>query len=675
MATLETWALDGVSLSSGNFTLLELNVDPPKARPDWLTAADSEGAALARQPLHENRTITMKLRVAQQASMNAALDQIGVIRDKLYTASETPNGLTLVWTPANSTRTVTFDVLHGEIPELPVGLDGQAYSWFQQRPVITLEMTARPYWYGSEVTTSTATSATPFVTLEVPSVPGDVAALGRLIVTDNATQLRRHVEWGLENVYYNSGLSLLVDSDSMVTSGYSGTATTRTGAYDPNATGNNVIRTTLFGSSLVAMCNTGVLAHIGAYRVKARVYATADSRVRLAWRTGDASYVNNPWDAPPVFNAWSEVDLGVIQIGPVTTGTQRWDGIVQAYSPNAVSGTVDVDYLTLVPAGEGYGKAYVPPRVYQPGALAAFDDFDNMTPAANLNTRTPSLGAAWVTAGMATDFTGQATLPSTGSPTVVRATGPTDTSPRVGVLGSAMTEQEVSARIWWFNYGFGNSRSGVVARYVDINNYLTAYVTTVSVAGALVAQLVMSKVIAGVSTVLASKEMTSLPGSNQFLVVSLIAHADGTASAALTGRDGAPVYLTVAATDTTIATAGTIASGKAGIYDMQPAAAGATWFRYYDNVGVFTPATEQPVVYAGRKLEVRSAETVRQDSAGTYYGTTPAYRGSRFLVPPGTSRVLVKARRLSVEYAADDPVTDSTTIQVAYTPRGLVVPR
>jgi hypothetical protein len=37
--------------------------------------------------------------------------------------------------------------------------------------------------------------------------------------------------------------------------------------------------------------------------------------------------------------------------------------------------------------------------------------------------------------------------------------------------------------------------------------------------------------------------------------------------------------------------------------------------------------------------------------------------------------VLAKARRNDVETALDDQVTDSTKIQVAYTPRYLAVPR
>jgi hypothetical protein len=44
-------------------------------------------------------------------------------------------------------------------------------------------------------------------------------------------------------------------------------------------------------------------------------------------------------------------------------------------------------------------------------------------------------------------------------------------------------------------------------------------------------------------------------------------------------------------------------------------------------------------------------------------------------VPTGTSRVMVKARRNDVEVASDPNVTDATQIQIAYTPRGVAVPR
>jgi hypothetical protein len=72
-------------------------------------------------------------------------------------------------------------------------------------------------------------------------VTGDVPALGRLIVTDTATQSRRHVEWGLEGpLTYNSATSLLVDSDNMVTTGFAGRRRSRRARTTRTRPGNNV---------------------------------------------------------------------------------------------------------------------------------------------------------------------------------------------------------------------------------------------------------------------------------------------------------------------------------------------------------------------------------------------------------------------------------------------------
>src|SRR3954471_16900450 len=95
-----------------------------------------------------------------------------------------------------------------------------------------------------------------------------------LTVLNGETVPIRTLIWGAEYMNYNPGApwSLLLDSDSLVTSGFAGTGATRTGAYDPGASGNSVIRTTVIGSTQ-AICGTGAQPHIGSFRVKARVYS------------------------------------------------------------------------------------------------------------------------------------------------------------------------------------------------------------------------------------------------------------------------------------------------------------------------------------------------------------------------------------------------------------------
>jgi hypothetical protein len=122
-----------------------------------------------------------------------------------------------------------------------------------------------------------------------------------------------------------------------------------------------------------------------------------------------------------------------------------------------------------------------------------------------------------------------------------------------------------------------------------------------------------------------------------------------------------------------LATGGTLATGKPGIYDIKTGAGNSG--HWYDDFTVSIPPAENVALYpSGRTLEIRHDDVIRQDSTGTYYGR-PTYRGTRFLVPPGASRLAVKARRNDVETAPDATVTDSTGVQVGYRTRGLVVPR
>jgi hypothetical protein len=105
---------------------------------------------LFRQPLHENRTITMKLKVRPQPSMDTALDRVGALVDKLRKASASTSGIGLVWTPNDSARSVTFTVLAGEIAGMPIGLSDEGYLWVLRQPVVAVSLTCQPYWIGTE---------------------------------------------------------------------------------------------------------------------------------------------------------------------------------------------------------------------------------------------------------------------------------------------------------------------------------------------------------------------------------------------------------------------------------------------------------------------------------------------------------------------------------------------
>src|SRR6185437_15384706 len=100
-----------------------------------------------------------------------------------------------------------------------------------------------------------------------------------------------------------------------------------------------------------------------------------------------------------------EVDLGVITTTTAISGALKWLGRIEAYSENGVAKDVlHVNYLTLVPVAEGYGKAVGPPLTGG-GTISALDNFTTGTLSGSLNTRTPAVGAAWATSGAATDWT------------------------------------------------------------------------------------------------------------------------------------------------------------------------------------------------------------------------------------------------------------------------------
>jgi hypothetical protein len=120
MAAEEQLTLDGLVLNDSTFGLAALDMTPPRQRQEWIGAADSEWQSLVRAPLHENREITATIQILPQSTTNLAMDKIGQVVDKFRLASMTTDGIDLVWTPADGTRSVTFDCLAGEITGMPI---------------------------------------------------------------------------------------------------------------------------------------------------------------------------------------------------------------------------------------------------------------------------------------------------------------------------------------------------------------------------------------------------------------------------------------------------------------------------------------------------------------------------------------------------------------------------
>lgn len=670
MSQLEQLAIDGLELNDGtNYILEALTMPPAQKKPEWITGGDSDGSVLARGPLYDNAQLVARVRVATQTTMDLAVAKLAALGDKLQESERNQTGIALTWTPADSTIQATGRILSGDITDLPLTVDGDGAGWFVKAPVVTITATRDPFWRGPEVTAGTTSASTlPVVTLELTGVAGDVPAEGRLVVTDAATQSRRLVRWGLESRYYptSSPPGLILDSDSLVTSGFAGTGTTRTGAYDPGAAGNSVIRGTL-ALQPIAVCGTGVQTHVGTFHVFARVWATetttgAVSYARLSWQDGEGPVRSNTWTQAPMNAAWVEVDLGIITTSTAITGTQKWLGRIDAYS-TAVGETLDVDYMYLIPAQEGYGEARGV-YSYVPGVQVARDEFTGRAASTALNTLVAPSGGTWATSGVATDFTAT-DAPLSTDETMQRATS-AEASPRFAILG-ATSYTDIEVGVDFYRLLNDYQENGVIARWTDSSNYLRFKVTRT--------YIIIDSVVA--AAVVATKSVPSLTVTHgAWYSLRLVVFASGSAIGTILDSGGGTIA-SVQLQHSSIATGGTLATGKPGFMDQCISLSGA---RYYDNFYVATPAAEPIVVYSGRTATLASTYAQRQDSTGTYAGDVPGYRGNRFYVQPaGTrsrkARIAAVVRRNDIVLNTDDQIADSTTIQALVTPRYVNVPR
>jgi hypothetical protein len=182
-----------------------------------------------------------------------------------------------------------------------------------------------------------------------------------------------------------------------------------------------------------------------------------------------------------------------------------------------------------------------------------YDDFAGTTAGSALGTRTAPWGGSWATSGATTDFAFADIPPYEG----LSRTTSGDASPRFAVLGSAIGAQEVV--VDFQTNSVTAMLSGVVARWVDANNYIRL---TISPTASTYATL--SKVVAGTTTALANLVLPngSNQALNQWMTFRLCVHASGwtVAEVLMAG--------TVVATAEIKITDGALASGKPGIMDM-----------------------------------------------------------------------------------------------------------
>lgn len=659
MAVNEGFVIGGLDLNDDvNYNLETLDLGNPAKRTEWAEGADADGALLVRDPLTDNRTITARVAIPPQATMALALDKIAAISKKLEEAEQQADGLPILWTPANTTtKALTFYALTGEVQPLALQVSGADAGYFVRSPIVEIKLTCKPYGYEPEVLYPTSTTSVPgtngslLPSLVLAGIPGDVPAEARVVVTDLSSKDRAHAEWGLQWRNYDSLTALEVLASSFTTAGFTGVAAARTGAFNPAAAANPVIRGALVAAPSI-LCSTVSQFHVGTFRVRLRCFPTSlGVNVRLAWRDGDGALIRNVYTDVPVANNWCDVDLGLISISPAQLGNQRWLGQIEAYS-TGTGDTLDVNALMLIPAGEGYGKARAIAQT--PAVYSAKDTFLQAT--GNATGKALEVGGSWVGAGAATDFTVDSTSQQ------LRRASVSDASPRlITASGAILTNTSVRLDALTGTNAAATLVPGVIARYVNSTNYLVAYLAGTGF-------LNVAKFIGGVQTSLANLPLSPALTPGALATLQLDVSYTGAFRAAVASQGN---LFIASGSDAALATAGALAAGTTGIYENYTSAAALT--RQYDNFNAWIP-TDDAVIFSGQSAEFRSDGAIREDPTGNLYGRMQTYRGSRVLLPAAgdqnrSARIAVKARRYDIEVFPDDQINDAIKIEVYYRAR------
>lgn len=537
-------------------------------------------------------------------------------------------------------------------------------------------------------------SSKPLAAFEVPDVGGNVSALGDLKLTDVSSELRRHAEIGVEGLKYSHDVAppVLLDSDSLVTTGFTGTQTTRTGAYDPAGSGNSCIYARLLETPS-AICGTGPLEHAGRYRVKVRTQATSvfwwassgttSAYYRFAWRSGDGQWRRGDWVSGTSASQWIEVDLGVFDIPVNPDGDQRWEGRVEVYSPIITSGYEPygyIDYLLLVGA-EPWARAGSSVTDVVATTVAVEDQFQQAEDASFTGNAAPPQAKTWtaMTGSDATDFA------STGSSTEVLKRKAKEDAGTAGALttldGRAigidanLGDCAVETEYLLPAVAEGKVQTGVIVRALDNQNFLVVRVWETYPEGWWFTSFTHVKAEVWVGGEVKYSKEWEVTG--------------GTSINWGTANYGTLQVLVVGETFTILLDVGnglqpvgngnysslgtTLATGDVYLWNGNTGTEETT--TYWDSFTAYAIDTSGPIISASRWAKFRAFDAVRQSEDGTtVVGPLPGYEGGRLRVPcvgsGETSRLSFKARRLDPnDGMPDEPLTDELEAELRLTPR------
>lgn len=664
-----------LTITSSPYFLTSLDAPEPPLRPVYVSAFGTDGSTRVGSD-YDNRTITIGLRVIGTTADDLE-NQVQTLQAAI-TKLHREGGVMELTTPNNTVVNATVLDANMTTP-----LTKRYALRFAAEPTITL--TCSPLFYGTENTPADNTETTlPYIAFTTASVAGDVPALGRIVASENQGQGQLWAMWGIRSKNYSASAdqALFYEAEGRTLQGAGATTATSATVFS----GASYVIAGSLSTEYVSILSTQAtgggnhLAHVGRYRMWARMQVptanTGTVSTALQWALGDfRSPTTNTAVTLSTANgypagAWNLVDLGLVNLPQVLTGTQRWEGRIIAKS-TVTNDDILVDCFWLMPVEEGYGEitAAVAADVSSTATPTARDDFSSGTYGANLTGSTAVTGGVWTapaSAYTAGDFT------VTGGVAQRTTTGDSPTDVRYGrwVYPAGTTGLTATLAQVDFNAtGTVASAQGLVLRAVDRNNFLVAYISNSK-------NLVVAKVVASAVTQLYTRPAT---GSNLGTRLRMKVLADGTwsvyvATASSIANLGTPTLI-ASGSDSTLATGGTLASGFVGIIDWQTSATANT--RQYDNFQVSTTVADA-ACFASRQMQVRYDGVIRQDSAGAIWQPVGVYEGDYLLVPPSgresrTVQTIVKMSR-GIPGQGSDSAIDDIGAKLFITPRYLTLP-
>jgi hypothetical protein len=661
-------------LVSSQLALAELALPITADENTFAESADSEGRRRVRsRPTNPVGSFTLNVR-GEYLTPDGFWDELSGLQD-LIAAAHREKG-TLTYTPSDGAA-VTYQLEAVALKELP------QFDYLTKQRIalgIVIEFECQPYGLLEAYTAVTGEVISgPIDTMDVPDIPGHVDALATLTLTDTVGggQARHLVEVGWEGGIADPGSEppVVIDSDSMsFVSGGAISGQARSGAYDPNASGNSVIRYTTIAAMTVKVA-TWTTTLKGLRRVNVRLYhdgsTSTQAKVRLGWKVSDGPTNYESWQNLSLTAGFLDVPLGLVNLVETPEGTHSVTMWLEAQHPQTGK-VIEVDAAFILP-----GKNFIQIRAGEATAdqqPVAFDSFDTYAGGLNLATRAAPLGGTWqAPVGDATDWLTSDTQGGVRRQAIAADTG-TITSAGSGFAG-IISRLSASAGVAIGAVGrveayvstiTSTARVGVVMRYLDNNNFLVGFKTLTGLA--------VYKVIGGNPTLILSSVASSYVGT-----IALEVDSAGRVALYHSPSAGTPALEGVSAPQTELATGGTIGVAAADEFGIFGYSSGTSDEVFVYNFKAEPASSVHPAINAGQSLKLRHDSVLTENAGGTAFGRAPNVHGNHLRLPPATlndfqTRLVIRARRLdTTQVLTDDGIADTLSADLTIQPRVLLL--